>query len=112
MSQKLPRLTLISSASPICDLPAAIEQISQQCGTRFEVVPLLLHQMNGNNVQEILEIISQSQAVLFDLRGNPEGAIGLIQRALVETQGKEIAFIPVFGGGAGVMAMTRMKPSR
>jgi hypothetical protein len=91
MSQQLPRLTLISSASRLGDLPNAIEQITQEYGTLFEVVPLLLHQLD--QAQDALDTIRQSKAVLFDLRGNPENAIGLIQRALVETQ--DIAFIPV-----------------
>ncbi|MGG6284585.1 magnesium chelatase subunit H [Leptolyngbya sp. AN03gr2] len=107
MSQTLPRLTLISSASPLGDLPSAIAQVTQQYGTLFEVVPLLLHQLD--RVEDGLETIQRSKAVLFDLRGNPESAIALIQRALIETQGEEIAFIPVFGGGPSVMAMTRMK---
>ncbi len=109
MSNRLPRLTLISSASPLGDLSAALHKVHQD-GQILELVTFLTHELREDRatVDRVLESIHQSDAVLFDLRGNPDRAVALVQQAFVETQGRDIAFIPVFGGGPSVMALTRM----
>jgi len=110
MSNSLPRLTLISSASPLGDLSSALQHIHEKDGKQFELTTLLIHQLQDDmaTIENVLATIRSSKAVLFDLRGNPDSAISLIGRALAETQGQDIAFIPVFGGGPAVMALTRM----
>ncbi|MGV0028462.1 DUF3479 domain-containing protein [Phormidesmis priestleyi ANT.L61.2] len=109
MSNRLPRLTLISSASPLGDLSADLHKVHHD-GKILELVTFLTHELQDDRatVDRVLESIHQSDAVLFDLRGNPDRAVAIVQRAFVETQGRDIAFIPVFGGGPSVMALTRM----
>jgi cobaltochelatase CobN/magnesium chelatase subunit H len=110
MPNSLPRLTLISSASPLGDLSSALQHINEKEGKQFELTTLLIHQLQDDmaSIESVLATIRASKAVLFDLRGNPDHAISIIGRALTETQGQDIAFIPVFGGGPAVMALTRM----
>ncbi|MBE9061123.1 magnesium chelatase subunit H [cf. Phormidesmis sp. LEGE 11477] len=110
MSNRLPRLTLISSASPLAELPNALRKIRDQNGNCLEVWPFFTHQLQEPTLlpETFLSQIRQSDAVLFDLRGNPDRAVSLVQQALVETSGEDIAFIPVFGGGPSILALTRM----
>ena len=110
MPNSLPRLTLISSASPLGDLSNALQHIHEKDGKQFDLTTLLIHQIQDDpaSIDGVLATIRESKAVLFDLRGNPDLAISVIQRAFVETQGQDVAFIPVFGGGSSVMALTRM----
>jgi magnesium chelatase H subunit len=110
MSQLLPRLTLISYAAPIGDVAAAMQQIHQQDGKIFELHIFATHLISAEpkSIEPIMEIIRSSKAVLFDLRGMPDYPVALIQRSLQETQGQDIAFIPVFGGGPSILALTRM----
>ena len=110
MPNFLPRLTLISSASPLGDLSAALQNIAERDGQILELTTFLTHQIQDDpaTTQAVLDSISQSKAVLFDLRGNPDRTVALVQQAFAQTQNREIAFIPVFGGGPSVMALTRM----
>ncbi|MGF1520347.1 MAG: magnesium chelatase subunit H [Nodosilinea sp.] len=110
MSYQLPRLTLISSASPLADLSDALARIHSQSGYCLEVSPFFTHQLQDPDFlpETLFDQVRQSKAVLFDLRGNPDRAVALVQQALAETQGEDIAFIPVFGGGPSILALTRM----
>ena len=110
MSNCRPHLTLISSASPLADLSNALEKIRQQDGDRLKVSPFFTHQLQDPTFlpETLIDQIRQSDAVLFDLRGNPDRALALVQQALAETEGEDIAFIPVFGGGPSILALTRM----
>jgi cobaltochelatase CobN/magnesium chelatase subunit H len=110
MPNRLPRLTLISSASPLANLSKAIDQIREQNGDCLEISPFFTHQLQDPafSSDTLLDHIRQSDAVLFDLQGNPDRAVSLVQQALAATEGKDIAFIPVFGGGPSILALTRM----
>ncbi|NJL44916.1 MAG: hypothetical protein HC922_02520 [Leptolyngbyaceae cyanobacterium SM2_3_12] len=110
MSNRLSRLTLISSASPLADLSSAMAKIQGKDGHCLEVLPFFTHQLQDPDFlpETLLNQVRQSDAVLFDLRGNPDRAVSLVQRALAETDGEDIAFIPVFGGGPSILALTRM----
>jgi len=110
MTNRLPRLTLISSASPLANLSKAIDQIREQNGDCLEISPFFTHQLQDPafSSNTLLDQIRQSDAVLFDLRGNPDRAVSLVQQALAATEGEDIAFIPVFGGGPSILALTRM----
>lgn len=112
MPTPLPCLTLLSYAAPLGDVATALQQIVDREGQLFElqVFPTHLIQDDAVMTETVLASIRQSQAVMFDLRGTPDRAVALIQRAFAETEGQEIAFIPVFGGGPSIMALTRMGP--
>lgn len=109
-STPLPRLTLISSAAPLGALPAALAQIEQQHGHVFELHTFLSHRIQEETVdpQMVLDAMCASQAVLFDLRGNPDKTVALVQRGFALTALQGTAFIPVFGGGPNVLALLRM----
>ncbi len=106
----IPRFTLISSSAPLGALPEAIAQIRQKYGALFELDIYLTHRIQEGTIQpaEVLASIQNSQVVMFDLRGNPDRAVDLVQRGLVLTEAKPVAFIPVFGGGPSVLALLRM----
>lgn len=104
----MPRLVLISSATALGGLPQVLERLHQE-GPLFEVKTILTHEIQEHlEVETALETICKAQAVLFDLRGNPERAVALMQRAKAQTEGQSIAFIPVFPGDQTILGLLRM----
>jgi cobaltochelatase CobN len=110
LNSAVPRLVLISFTSPLGDVSAALQKVRETDGNilELEILPIHLIQEGEIAPEYVLESICTAKAVLFDLRGTPDRAVALIQQAFVETHATDIAFIPVFGGGPSVMALTRM----
>jgi magnesium chelatase H subunit len=106
----VPRLLLISFAAPLGDVSTALEHIQTTDGNLLELEILPTHQIQNGEIaaEVVLGSIRSAKAVMFDLRGTPDRAAAIIQQAFVETTGQDIAFIPVFGGGPSIMALTRM----
>lgn len=106
----LPRITLISSAAPLAALSEAVAQLEARHGRLFDLKVYLTTHIQEERVdpQEVLEAMRTSRAVLFDLRGDPDRAVALVQQGFALTADQNIAFIPVFGGGPSVMALLRM----
>ncbi|TVP63366.1 MAG: magnesium chelatase subunit H [Nodularia sp. (in: Bacteria)] len=107
----IPRLVLISSASPLGDVFLAEQQVQATNGKIFELDILPTHDIQDGTITpaQVLKIMGAAKAVMFDLRGTPDKVLACLQQAFVATQEQDIAFIPVFGGGPSVMALTRMK---
>ena len=107
----IPRLVLISSASPLSDVYLAHKQIQATNGKILELDILPTHEIQDGIITpaQVLNTIGAAKAVMFDLRGTPDKVLACLQQAFVATQAQDIAFIPVFGGGPSVMALTRMR---
>ncbi len=105
-----PRITLISSAAPLGALNTAIAQIKERHGKILDIQVFLTHLIQANAVETetVLEAMLASDVVLFDLRGNPDRAVALVQQAFDRTAEAATPFIPVFGGGPSVLSLLRM----
>jgi len=105
-----PRLTLIASAAPLGALNAALAQIEARYGQMFDLRVFLTHLIQADAVapEVVLDAMVGSDVVLFDLRGNPDRAVALVQEAFARTADAGTPFIPVFGGGPSVLRLLRM----
>ncbi len=106
----LPKFTLISSAAPLGALNQALDQISARYGQILDVRVFLTHliQADAVNPETVLGAMTNSDVVLFDLRGNPDRALALVREGFERTASKNTPFIPVFGGGPSVLRLLRM----
>ncbi|BAC91269.1 cobaltochelatase subunit CobN [Gloeobacter violaceus] len=105
----VPRLVLISSATALGSLPEALRLLEAE-GPLFEVEVFLTHRLQDRSLaaETVLASIAGARAVLFDLRGTPEQAVSLVQRARRESEGQAVAFIAVFAGDGAALGLLRM----
>jgi cobaltochelatase CobN/magnesium chelatase subunit H len=110
MVETTAHLTLISSAAPLGALSQAIEEIRRDRAPGLTIDVYLTHLIQQQAVDEavILASMQRADAVLFDLRGNPDRAVALVQQGHARTQDQGTPFIPVFGGGPTVLCLLRM----